>query len=64
MRTATTRTSWRTSSYTGGGQGQNCVEVAVGADVVAVRDTKNRAGGMVRVSPGVWRRFVAEAAGR
>jgi hypothetical protein len=53
-------TAWRVSTYTGG-QG-NCVEVgAVAADsrgaAVAVRDTKDRTGAVLRVSAETWGRF-------
>lgn len=46
---------WRTSSYSSGNGGE-CVEVAAG-DGVAVRDTKDRQGLVLRFSPAVWRRF-------
>lgn len=46
---------WRTSSYTGS-QG-NCVEVGQAADVVVVRDTKNREAGELRLSPAAWGDF-------
>jgi hypothetical protein len=48
-------TGWRTSTRTQG-QGQ-CVEVGFTGDEVAVRDTKNRAVGIV-LSRRQWRRFV------
>ena len=32
---------WRTSSFSGGGGGGNCVEIAVASGVVGVRDSKN-----------------------
>jgi hypothetical protein len=53
---------WRMSTYSAG-QG-NCVEVgtvAVGprGAVVAVRDTKDRSGAVLRVSAETWRRFAA-----
>jgi hypothetical protein len=47
--------SWRTSSYSSGNGGE-CVEVAVG-DHVAVRDTKDRQGSLLRFSPAAWRRY-------
>ncbi len=46
---------WRTSSYSSGNGGE-CVEVAAG-DRVAVRDTKDRQGLVLRFSPAAWRRF-------
>jgi hypothetical protein len=36
------RLAWRTSSFSGGGNGGNCVEVAPLRTGVAVRDTKDR----------------------
>lgn len=52
-------TRWRTSSYSGS-QGGNCIEVADHDSRVLVRDTKNRAGGMLRFSPQAWRRFLGQ----
>jgi hypothetical protein len=49
---------WRKSSYSGG-QG-NCVEVADLPDGgMAVRDTKNRGGGMLRFSADAWAEFIS-----
>ena len=44
---------WRKSSYSGNG-GSDCVEV--GGRVV-VRDTKNRTGPVLEITPSAWRRF-------
>ena len=49
---------WRKSTYSGG-QG-NCVEVGDDDKRVIVRDTKNRAGAMLKFSPAVWRKFADE----
>ncbi|MET9442459.1 DUF397 domain-containing protein [Streptomyces sp. NPDC006610] len=38
----TTRVNWRKSSYSGEGDGNDCVEVATTPTRVAVRDTKDR----------------------
>ncbi len=53
--------AWRTSSYSGANGGQ-CVEVAGRRDstLVLVRDTKNRAGIILRFSPQAWRGFVGQ----
>lgn len=51
-------TGWRKSSYSG--NGGNCVEVADRDNAVLVRDTKNRAGAVLRFAPDAWRRFVAQ----
>jgi len=50
--------NWRKSSYSGADGGE-CIEVATTADVVIVRDTKNRNGGMLMVPASVWRAFVS-----
>ncbi|WP_216213306.1 DUF397 domain-containing protein [Amycolatopsis aidingensis] len=52
----TERKTWRKSSYSG--ENSNCVEVAFGA-TVAVRDTKDRAGGVLVFSPRAWSGAVA-----
>jgi Domain of unknown function (DUF397) len=47
---------WRKASYSNGSG--DCVEVGQpAAREVAVRDTKNRAGAVLRLAPEVWRRF-------
>ncbi|HEX7661701.1 MAG TPA: DUF397 domain-containing protein [Pseudonocardiaceae bacterium] len=53
-------TTWRKSSYSGPG-GNECVEVGV-SDSAAflVRDTKNRAGGVLAFGPDAWQRFAAK----
>jgi len=48
--------NWRKSTYSSGNGGE-CVEVADHRSRVLVRDTKNRAGVVLRFSPGAWRRF-------
>ncbi len=47
--------NWRKSSYSGG-EG-NCIEVAGHGKRVLVRDSKDRAGAVLRFPPEVWRRF-------
>ncbi|MBE9376085.1 DUF397 domain-containing protein [Saccharopolyspora sp. HNM0983] len=51
-------TDWRTSTRTQG-QGQ-CVEVGFGADVVGIRDTKNRGAGQITIAARHWRDFVRD----
>ena len=46
--------AWVKSSYSG--SQANCVEVAV-RDHVAVRDTMDRTGPVLRFTPAAWRRF-------
>ncbi|MEO3854154.1 DUF397 domain-containing protein [Acrocarpospora sp. B8E8] len=48
--------SWHKSSLSG--DGASCVEVAITDDVIAVRDTKNRAGGMLVFRPDEWEAFI------
>ncbi len=51
--------SWRKSSYSGG-NGGNCVEVAVlSDDNLAVRDSKDPGGPKLMFSPAEWRTFIA-----
>lgn len=50
--------SWRKSKYsTGNGE---CVEVAQGQDVVAVRDSKFLPGHILRYTAGAWRSFLVD----
>jgi hypothetical protein len=54
---ASERDNWFVSSYTGS-NGGNCVEVSPGQPVL-VRDSKDRGGLVLAVSPEVWREFAA-----
>jgi hypothetical protein len=56
-------TRWRKSSYSGG-QGGNCVEVADDARHVLVRDTQDRQGRALKLTPAAWRKFVAQVKDR
>lgn len=49
--------NWRTSSYSSGDGGQ-CVEVALGDEIV-VRDTTDSRGPMLTFTPDAWRAFIA-----
>jgi hypothetical protein len=51
------RLPWFKSSYSAGNGA--CVEVAFIPGVVAVRDSKDPQGPVLRFSPGAWRDFVA-----
>ena len=54
------RAAWRRSSHSGGNEGgSNCVEVASSGGRLAVRDSKDPAGGELAVSPAAWRAFIA-----
>ncbi|WP_030542893.1 DUF397 domain-containing protein [Streptomyces albus] len=52
--------TWFKSSYSGTEGGQ-CVEVAAGAGVMHVRDSKDVAGPVIRVSREAWTGFVGMA---
>ncbi|WP_329313795.1 DUF397 domain-containing protein [Streptomyces sp. NBC_01262] len=46
------------SSYSGGNSGQECVEVATNVPgTVAVRDSKDQDGPILRFAPGTWSSF-------
>ncbi|MEV8608836.1 DUF397 domain-containing protein [Amycolatopsis sp. NPDC051373] len=51
--------AWRQSSYTT--DQSNCVEVATSPVEIGIRDTKDRAGGHLTVSPGAWVAFLSSA---
>lgn len=53
-------TGWFKSSFSGTG-GSACVEVALLGDGVAVRDSKDPAGPMLRFTPAQWLAFLAGA---
>ncbi|MEV5280994.1 DUF397 domain-containing protein [Streptomyces sp. NPDC051994] len=55
---------WRKSTYSSSGSG-DCVEVAACPAVIHIRDSKDKAGPQLALSPLAWRAFVAYAgAGR
>jgi hypothetical protein len=49
---------WRTSSYSA--NGGECVEVATLPDALAVRDSKDKSGIVLRFTRDAWRAFTAE----
>jgi hypothetical protein len=51
-----TSATWRKSSYSGN-NGGNCVEVAVGARHIAIRDSKDPRGPVLTFDPKDWQRF-------
>ncbi|MFE2354571.1 DUF397 domain-containing protein [Streptomyces parvulus] len=57
---SSTELAWFKSSYSSGGDG-DCVEVAACPAAVHVRDTKDRRGPQLVLSPAAWRDFVAHA---
>ncbi|MFD5472310.1 DUF397 domain-containing protein [Streptomyces sp. NPDC127105] len=62
MKTAS-RLSWVKSTYSSGEGGQ-CVEVALGAPTVHVRDSKDTARPALAVGQDAWAMFVAHAVDR
>jgi Domain of unknown function (DUF397) len=55
--------NWRKASYSGTG-GSNCVEVGNHGNRVLVRDTQDRNGAMLRLTPDAWRRFAEQVKGK
>ena len=55
--------NWRKSSYSGQ-SGGNCIEVGGNGNRVLVRDTKDRNGPTLRLTPGAWRRFAEQVKGK
>jgi hypothetical protein len=52
--------NWRKATYSGD-NGGNCVEVASASGLVMVRDTTNRDGVTLAITPAAWRQLVAAA---
>ena len=52
--------SWRKSSYSSGSEG-DCVEVATCPTTIHIRDSKNRRGPQLALSPAAWAGFLAYA---
>jgi uncharacterized protein DUF397 len=55
--------AWFKSSYSGGNDGNSCVEFAVTPGTVHVRDSKNVEGPRLALTPGAWANFVTYASG-
>ncbi|MGX1271220.1 DUF397 domain-containing protein [Streptomyces phaeoluteigriseus] len=64
---------WFKSSYSGGGDGNDCIEIATAPGAVRVRDSKNTEGPQhskntegpqLALSPSAWADFVAYASQR
>ncbi|MGP2440922.1 DUF397 domain-containing protein [Streptomyces sp. JW3] len=53
-------TSWFKSSYSGAGSGSDCVEAARIATGAAFRDTKNKAGGVLRFTNETMSAFIGD----
>jgi Domain of unknown function (DUF397) len=54
-----TRVTWRKSTRSNGSG--DCVEIAELPDLVAVRDSKNPAGPVLRFTPSQWQAFIGGA---
>ncbi|MEU3371875.1 DUF397 domain-containing protein [Streptomyces sp. NPDC006660] len=57
------RPAWFKSSYSGGTDGESCVEVATAPNAVRVRDSKTIGGPQLALTPNAWADFVAYASG-
>ncbi|NJQ04445.1 DUF397 domain-containing protein [Streptomyces lonarensis] len=53
---------WFKSSYSGS-EGDNCIEVALDAEAVHVRDSKDLDRDSFAVAPGAWAAFAAHVSG-
>ncbi|WP_225822911.1 DUF397 domain-containing protein [Streptomyces naphthomycinicus] len=51
--------AWFKSSYSGGNDGESCVEVATAPGTVHVRDSKTVGGPQLAVAPDAWADFVS-----
>ncbi|GGV48647.1 DUF397 domain-containing protein [Streptomyces griseoflavus] len=54
---------WFKSSYSGGTDGESCVELALTPGTVHVRDSKNTEGPRIAFAPDTWGAFVPYASG-
>ncbi|MFJ3498203.1 DUF397 domain-containing protein [Streptomyces sp. NPDC086091] len=54
---------WFKSSYSGGNDGESCVECAVGPGAVRVRDSKQGDGPRIVLSAGAWGGFLGFVVG-
>ena len=53
-------TGWRKSSYSGGGNDDNCVEVAALATAIAIRDSKEPQKGALTMPRPSWTYFCTD----
>ncbi|MEU3094187.1 DUF397 domain-containing protein [Streptomyces sp. NPDC006967] len=53
--------AWFKSSYSGGTNGESCVEIATVPGTIHVRDSKNLSGPRLVFAPDTWARFVPYA---
>ncbi|MEU6479671.1 DUF397 domain-containing protein [Streptomyces sp. NPDC047017] len=57
----TAELAWFKSSYSGGTNGESCVELAVTPATIHVRDSKHIAGPRLALAPQAWANFVPYA---
>ncbi|WP_329233812.1 DUF397 domain-containing protein [Streptomyces sp. NBC_00111] len=57
---STSQLAWHKSSYSGS-EGDSCIEVAEGTQVIHVRDSKVQLSPELTLSPTAWRAFVTYA---
>ncbi|GAA3492956.1 MULTISPECIES: DUF397 domain-containing protein [Streptomyces] len=55
--------NWFKSSYSGGNDGNSCVELALTPRTVHVRDSKDTAGPRLAFAPAAWARFLPYVSG-
>ncbi|MBQ0828719.1 DUF397 domain-containing protein [Streptomyces tagetis] len=55
--------AWFKSSYSGGTNGESCLEIAVSPRIVHVRDSKSVGGPRLAMTRGAWAHFVNHASG-
>jgi hypothetical protein len=53
--------AWFKSSYSGGNDGESCVEIAATTGKVHVRDSKTTTGPRLAFTPASWTAFVSQA---
>ncbi|MGX1475610.1 UNVERIFIED_CONTAM: hypothetical protein RKD50_004418 [Streptomyces canus] len=53
--------AWFKSSYSGGTDGESCVEIAVAPRTIHVRDSKTTTGPRLTFTPATWTAFVSQA---
>lgn len=58
---STSELAWFKSSYSSSGDG-DCVEIAASPDTIHIRDSKNRQGPELRLSPTAWSAFLTHTA--
>ncbi|MEU6364758.1 DUF397 domain-containing protein [Streptomyces sp. NPDC046931] len=54
----TTPENWRKSSYSGGGEGNACVEIATAPTHISIRDSKTPAEGTLSFPAGAFTTFI------